>query len=235
MDSCNFVQFSHLVSTGGQLVSTERSGVGRRAPGQIAVRTDACPGQMPSGPASSKISSGMPAGMRAGYPAVLVMSTQKQLISATAGRKPRDRLATALTGTASPCCRADMGIWWNSYLLDRFANLPTCDYFSQTSSFDLSGMDGPAGCLSSRQHSARGHRGTQTPPHKKVAVRKRLKDTPQETLLLTATQLHFPKSQLHPLKQINSGSIFFYVHRSDYKIDPPQYSFERGNLIDRNS
>jgi len=31
-------------------------------------------------------------------------------------------------------------------------------------SFDLSGMGGPAGSLSSRQHSSRGHRGTQAPP-----------------------------------------------------------------------
>jgi len=56
---------------------------------------------------------------------------------------------------------------------DRLANLPTCDYFSQTSIFDLSDMGGPAGSLRSRQHSSRGHRGTQAPPPRQGSRRLR--------------------------------------------------------------
>jgi len=63
----------------------------RRAPGKIAGRTDACPGQMPSsGPTN-------------------IISTECQ----------------SMTETANPCCRAGIE--------DRLANLPTFDYFSQTS------------------------------------------------------------------------------------------------------
>jgi len=63
----------------------------------------------------------MTAGMRAGW----LFQKQKQLKSASAGQKPRNSLAGALTKTANPCYRA--------YIEDRLANLPTCDYFSQTS------------------------------------------------------------------------------------------------------
>jgi len=71
----------------------------------------------------------MTAGMGAGCPAVahscLMISAQKQLKSASAGRKPRKSLAGARTETANPCCQASIE--------DRLANLPTWDYFSQTS------------------------------------------------------------------------------------------------------
>ena len=55
----------------------------------------------------------------------LVISAQKQLKSASAGRNPRTSLAGARTEAATnPCCQASIE--------DRLANLPTCDYFSQT-------------------------------------------------------------------------------------------------------
>ena len=101
----------------------------RRAPGQIVVRTDACPGQMPSSGPTNIISSGMPEHdswdegrlPRSGTFVCLVISAQKQLKSASAGRKPRNSLAGARTEIANPCCRASIE--------DRLANLPTCDYF----------------------------------------------------------------------------------------------------------
>jgi len=72
------------------------------------VRTDACPGQMPSSGPTNIISSGMPEHdnwdegrlPRSGTFVCLVISAQKQLKSSSAGRKPRNSLAGARTETA---------------------------------------------------------------------------------------------------------------------------------------
>ena len=100
--------------------------------GQIVVRTDACLGQMPFSGPTNIISSEMPEHdswdegrlPRSGTFVCLVISAQKQL-NASVGWKQRNSLASARTETANPCCGASIE--------DRLANLPTCDYFSQTS------------------------------------------------------------------------------------------------------
>jgi len=132
--------------------------------GQIAVRTDACPGQMPSSGPTNVISSGMPEHdswdegrlPRSGTFVSLVISTQKQLKSASAGRKLRNSLAGARAETANPCCRASIE--------DRLRTCLPATTLVRPLSFDLSGMGDPAGSFISRQYSSRGHRGTQAPP-----------------------------------------------------------------------
>ena len=55
----------------------------------------------------------------------LMISAQKKLKSASVGRKSRKSLVGARTETPNSCCRAGIE--------DRLSNLPTCDYFGQTS------------------------------------------------------------------------------------------------------
>jgi len=129
---------------------------------------------MPSSGPTNIISSGMPEHdnwdegrlPRSSTFVCLVISAHKQLKSASAGRKPRNSLAGARTETANPCCQTSIE--------DRLANLPTCDYFIvRPLSFDLSGMGGSAGSLRSRQHSSKGHRGTQAPPPRQGSSQER--------------------------------------------------------------
>jgi len=88
---------------------------------------------MPSSGPTNNISSGMPEHdswdegrlPRSDTFVCLMISAQKKLKSASVGRKSRKSLVGARTETPNSCCRAGIE--------DRLANLPTCDYFGQTS------------------------------------------------------------------------------------------------------
>jgi len=134
-----------------------------------------CPFGPPFGPTKyprlglpKNVSSGMPEHdswdegrlPRSGTLVCLIILTQKQLKSATADRKSWNILAVALTETASPCCRVDMGNLVEFLSSRQVAEPAYLRLVSQISILDLSGIVAPAVNLNSRQHSSRGQRGT---------------------------------------------------------------------------